>query len=1043
MGNTDEIMWMVYTGTLVATFLVNTSRVLQATELCQECLILLNNTSQEQVVESAYTSIYAMLFQAYRLLNNHTSAINCGRKLLQFLCGFEEGRIIFQLAKLYKLQSQYKEAKGFYKKALSIMIETGDREEEAGCYGNLRIVSETLGEYRKAEEYQRKALEITKEIGDRKGEAASYGNLATVYHSRGEYATAEEYLNNALAIQRQLGNKKGEAACYGSLGSVSQSLGEYGKAEEYQRKALAITKEIGDREGEAACCGNLGNVYHFRGECATAEEYLNNALTIQRQLGNKQGEAACYGNLRSLSQSLGDYRKAEEYQRKALAKRKEIGDREGEATCYGNLGTVSKSLGEYGKAEEYQRKALAIKKEIGNRQGEAVCYENLGTVYHSRGEYAKAEEYLNNALAVERQLGNKKGEAACYGNLGSVSQSLGEYGKAEEYQRKALKIRTEIGDRKGEATCYGNLGTVSESLGEYGKAEEYQRKALAIRTEIGDREGEATCYGNLGTVYLCRGEYAKAEEYLNKALAIQRELGNKKGEAACYGNLGSVSQSLGEYRKAEEYQRKALKIRTEIGDRKGEAACYGNLGTLFRSLGKHPGAKQYHEKALAISRDISDVGAEAVWHLQLACDVMSEGNEGSQDQIFSNLFASVNKCEKMRSFLGRNDQFKISLLEDRNRSYHSLSALLCVYGKEKDAVCVLELARARALADLISVQHSAQQQISVNPSSWADIERILEKESNCSCLYISYLGQLMFLWVLKGKKQIHFRKIDVNECFVHKGLKRNADQVFSEESFRRLNVLSQEQCEDRSLSFVKASDSTRETAEEESLAVYRPIEEEEEENLEPLPTLAEGYKMIIAPVADFLDQPELVIVPDRVLYKVPFAALMDERGNYLSEVYRIRIVPSLTTLGLIQDSPADYHCQTGALIVGDPDVRDVYYKGRLGELSRLPSAKEEAEMIGKLIGAKPLLRKQATKEAVLQKIHSVSLIHFAAHGDAERGEIALASERSMKSGTATEKDYLLTMADISRVQLHAKLVVLSCCHSARGHVKGTVSRYFK
>ena len=94
-------------------------------------------------------------------------------------------------------------------------------------------------------------------------------------------------------------------------------------------------------------------------------------------------------------------------------------------------------------------------------------------------------------------------------------------------------------------------------------------------------------------------------------------------------------------------------------------------------------------------------------------------------------------------------------------------------------------------------------------------------------------------------------------------------------------------------------------------------------------------------------------------------------------------------------------------------------------------------MIGKLIGAEPLLGKEGTKEAVLKKIHSVSLIHFAAHGDAERGEIALAPESSF-NGTATEKDYLLTMADISQVQLRAKLVVLSCCHSAQGHVKADV-----
>ena len=239
----------------------------------------------------------------------------------------------------------------------------------------------------------------------------------------------------------------------------------------------------------------------------------------------------------------------------------------------------------------------------------------------------------------------------------------------------------------------------------------------------------------------------------------------------------------------------------------------------------------------------------------------------------------------------------------------------------------------------------------------------------------------MFWWVLKGNKPIHFRMT----CFVNKGLERYLHRILSEESFRRFNVLP-EHCEDRSLSFLKASDSTRKPSEEGSLRVNFPVEVEEEENLEHLPTLAERYRMIIAPVADFLHQSELLIVPDRVLYKVPFAALMDESGNYLSEAYRIRIVPSLTTLGVIRDSPADYHSQTGALIVGDPDVRDVYYKGSLGNLCSLPSAKEEAEMIGTLIRAEPLLGKEATKEAVLQNIHSVSLIHFAAHGDAERGE---------------------------------------------------------
>ena len=963
MDNTWDIVKTVLIGTCVATFLFNTSRVVHALNLCKECLSLLNNKAlknQKQVVQLASAWIYLSMFKTYCLLNDHTSGIECGRKLLHFLrgCGkkTQEGQVTSKLAELYYLQNKCKEAKGLYEKTLSIMIEIGDKRGEAACYGNLGTVYQTLGEYGKAETYQKNALVITKEIGDKQGEAACYGNLGAVYQTLGEYGKAETYQKNALVIRKEIGDKQGEAASYGNLGAVYQTLGEYGKAETYQKNAIVITKEIGDKRGEATCYGNLGRVY----------------------------------------QSVGEYGKAETYQKKALVITKEIGCKEGEAACYGNLGSVYLTLGEYGKAETYLKNALVIRKEIGDKQGEAVCYGDLGIVYQSLGEYGKAETYQNNALVIKKEIGDKKGEATCYVNLGALYESLGEYRKAETHHKDALVITKEIGDIQGEAACYGRLGSVCQSLGEYGKAETYQNNALVIRKEIGDKQGEATCYGNLGIVYQSLGEYGKAETYLENALVILKEIGVKEGEALSYRNLGS----------------------------------------LFRSLGKYARAKEYDEKALALSREIGYIDGEAISHLNLAWDFILEEKVSLKDDVFSNLLASINKCEKIRSFLGCNDQFKISLLEMHSTSYELLSALHCGLGNSKDALCVLELARGRALVDLISGQYSEQNQTSVNPLSWPDIERIVKKEIDCICLYISYFGQDMFLWVLKGNKPTLFRKVNVNECFVNKGLERNVQDVFSEQTFRRFNILrhDQEHYEDRSLFFSKARDSTHEILEEGNSAAFRPVEAEEEEDLQPVPTIAECYQMIIAPVVEFLDETELVIVPDRALYKVPFAALKDESGRYLSQTYRIRIVPSLSTLGLIQDSPADYHSQTGALIAGDPEVGEVLYKGHIENLCRLPSARKEAQMIGELLGAEPLLGEQATKQAVLKRIPSVSLIHFAAHSHAERGEIAL-TPQDPTNVVACEKDYLLTMDDISQVQLRAKLVVLSCCHSAQGKVR--------
>ena len=71
-----------------------------------------------------------------------------------------------------------------------------------------------------------------------------------------------------------------------------------------------------------------------------------------------------------------------------------------------------------------------------------------------------------------------------------------------------------------------------------------------------------------------------------------------------------------------------------------------------------------------------------------------------------------------------------------------------------------------------------------------------------------------------------------------------------------------------------------------------------------------------------------------------------------------------------------HHSQTGALIVGNPDVGHVIYKGRLKLISRLPDAEEEAKMVGRKLGVEPLLGQQATKQAVLEAMGSVALIHL-------------------------------------------------------------------
>ncbi len=950
MNDTEGVLQVIVMGLCVATFLLNTDRVLKAIEICKECLNFLHTKAlgtEEQLGKNVYGEIYNAMFRAYSGIHDYTNAIKYGNELLLIYreCGdtTEEGKLAIALASIYihtavtAVQERRSEARELFEKAINILEETGDKKRQADAYAQIGNVSHRLGEYVKAKEYLEKALSIKIEIRDREGEATTYG----------------------------------------TLGCLFRCLGEHGKAKEYHEKALAMRFQMGDRAGEALDYGNLGAVFH----------------------------------------SLGENDKAIEYHEKALAIKIELRDREGEATCYGNLGAVFKSLGEYDKAKDYHEKALAISIETGDKAGEAIDYGNLGTVFQSFREYDKAKEYHEKALAIKLQIGNRAEVATEYGNLGTLFRSLGEYDKAKEFYEKALAMKIETGDRVGVATSYGNLGTLFHYLGEYNEAKKYFEKALVMRVEIGDRAGEAADNGNLGTVFCCLGKYDKAKEHHEKALGIVIEIGDREGEGHCYRNLGILTKHLGEYEKAKELYNKSLSIAVAIGDRGAEAVNYGYLGTLFHSLGEHVMAEGYLEKALSISQDIGDADCEFRCFCGLALVKLSQ-DETQKARDY--LVHSINKSEVLRGFLRDNDQFKIAHSDGHVFPYQDLSQFFCFHGNVNNALYVLELARARALADLMANQYTVEIQISANPQSWIGIENVMKKESNCACLYISYYEKTVFMWILEKSGSIHFREKKVDENITAAGLVCSLSNRLSK-SFRNLGILSQKDCEDRSF-----NGSEREPK--------LSLENDDDDIQDPEPSLLLLYKTIISPVANLLEEPEIIIVPDRSLYQVPFAALTDEGGKYLSETFRIRIVPSLTTLKLIQDSPADYHSQTGALIVGDPVVGRVRYKGCRKTFNPLPCARKEAEMIGELLSVQPLLGQYATKQAVLERLPSVSLIHFAAHGDAETGEIALSPLRPTRK-FPKEEDYLLAMSDISQVRLRAKLVVLSCCHSGRGQIR--------
>ena len=766
-----------------------------------------------------------------------------------------------------------------------------------------------------------------------------------------------------------------EDKTHGNLGDAHFSLGDFKTARHYYERQLEIAKEFGDRLGEGKVYGNLGNAHFCLGNLKTAIDYYERHLKIAKEFGDRLGEGNAYGSLANAHLSLGDLKTAIDYCERNLKIAKELGDRLGEGKTYGSLGNAHRNLGDLKTAIDYYERQLKIAKELGNRLGEGNAYGSLGHAHLSLGDLKTAIDYYERHLKIAKELGDRLGEGKLYGSLGNAQRSLGNLKTAIDYYERHLKIAKELGDRLGEGNAYGSLGNAHFSLGDLKTAIDYYERHLKIAKELGDRLGEGKLYGSLGNAQRSLGNLKTAIDYYERHLKIAKELGDRLGEGNAYGSLGNAHLRLGNLKTAIDYYERHLKIAKELGDRLGEGKAYGNLGNAHSNLGDLETAIDCYERHLKIAKELGDRLEEGAACYQLGCVFEFLGQVSKATEYYQ---TSVTLLNDIRDRLQLNDGWKISLRDQYQKVYAALWRVMLADGKVTEALFSAEQGRAQSLKDLMALNYSIDANDAVQENSAFDE---LSNHLPLNTIFMAIGEKELILWACQKGKEVELRR------------KENSSQdeikTFFQSLVDKIGARNNVVCEDL--------------------------------QKRALCTL---YDTIIHPIQDLFSGRELVFIPEGPLCLAPFAAFMSPDSKYLCESFSIRVAPSLTSLKMIAQCPVDYHHKSGVLLVGDPCVHDAT------NLEPLPCAREEVNMIGEMVGSMPLVGRQATKDEVLRRLGSVALVHIAAHGNFETGEIALAPK-----STCSEAEFILTMKDVKQVQLRARLVVLSCCHSARGEIK--------
>ena len=917
-------------------------------------------------------------------------------------------------------------------KSLDANSTTGDQRQKWKCLHNLGTTFTDLGDNANATKYFKESLTVATEIGNKVAIAESHGGLGVVFYKTRQYPESIFHNEKHLALAKEVHKKRSQAKACGNLGNVFLSKGNYYKARDLYQEQLRISKETGDRSTEGNALGALGNVYHCRGLTERAIESYEAQLSIANRLNDKAAQAQAIGRIGRAQFSLGQNREAQKNLEKLLQLSKEIGDKTNEGFAYGFLGNTHRSLGNYEEAIIMQKKFLEISRSIGDKAAEGLANAYLGSIYYSLGDFEKALQHHQINLEINKELENKGGEGRSVEKVGNIYFALGNYNKAIECYKNSLSIAIAIGDKPLEGASYANLGNAFQALGMYSEAVVIYEKAVPYAKEVGDKRMEGQMLGNLGTAYNRIGEHKKELECHKRHLSLCEELEEKQGEATAHGNIGMVNYRMENFKEAIYHNEKQISISRSLGEIDGEMVGCLNLGKVYWKLDKLSEAIEYQKEALYFAEKMKSLDKMGSCHYDLG---VSYSKLKEFEMACSHLEQCTELYAEVRQLLFGKDIYKISLSDVQASAYRLYTRCLLQQDKDEEALLVTERARSAALADMMVVSYGLHdpkdgKREVLSGGSMREVVSLVGGQ----VFYYALSGtgkENVFLWNLKSNSAPKF----VGEVTDWKSL---LDEALAEIHIKGNTA----RCEDRSL----PSRENRRIRQNQE--IDQEVEKVDEDLLSCLPTkritptdrssaLGKLYDVLFCCKSPDQEATDLIIAPDAELHRIPFAALRDENNQTLAEKHRIRVLPSLTIMKAIFDCPANYHNQKGAVIVGDPDVGSVLIKAtkETVPITRLEHAYKEAEEIARMVGVNPLLGKEATKARFLEKLRTAALVHIAAHGNSGTGEIAFAPPPQKRKPELDEEDVFLTMAEVQKAKVRAKLVVLSCCHSAEGTIR--------
>jgi CHAT domain-containing protein/tetratricopeptide (TPR) repeat protein len=829
-------------------------------------------------------------------------------------------------------------------------------------------------------------------------------------------------------------------------------------------------------------------------EPTPADRQLYEALQIEYRLDHFHGNSG-FGETQERAQ-----RQAALAMRKDLVQRyTALGDRLRLGFALNGLCTAYEDLGDLDNALPVGQRAREIFEAEHSSTGLAKTLLSLANVAYYRGEILEAIRLDEQELEIVRPMHNFWSEAGTLANLGTFHQMLDEPQQELELSQQALAIWERVHNRRNQVfqliitgNAYSDLGDADSALESYARAATLGGKDLDDGQRSWIERGQGTVYSSL------LHQDAVALEHFRKSLALCEHTGNEQEIVDGLATLAPAYEAVGQHEAAIDAAQRGLERARKMKYQARISDLLSALGASELGAGRIDDAHAALDQAVTAAQRDRSLSQESWARGWLARMWRRRGDRArAQEEVNRTLALAEAARARVESVELRTGVFS------KYTDYYNLYVDLLL-GDDKPqpaqvakAFTMHERSRARTLLELLAMAHTQLDRgVPAALVTARDEAKRVVKQHELQFRKLIDDGKATAAEVRAAEQALAtaMRKHDAAEAKVRALAPRNA--AFSDGNATVAELQARLPADATLLEYALGDEEShlwRLTAHSLDVTTLAPRDKIEAAarryyelvtarshaaaNAAPEAERARMVvadrdaaeaarvlsKLVLAPVANRLDNQRLIIVADGALAYVPFAALPLAGDRALLEDHELTSLPSATVLtALARRAQPRAQGAPRVAVFADPvfDAKDARVAAALlasrqqpqqpvspllamrsasdvglASFRRLHFSRAEAQAIAGLTAPERsrIALDFAASRNGLADLHDFDILHFATHGilnsrHAELSGLVL----SLVDQSGKPVDGFLRLHDIYGLDLNAQLVVLSACESALG-----------